>query len=200
MTEQNDTPIPGEAEGRDLWRRYIGQTGSAANAATASELSERDLMDVAAFLDNTMDQWSRAELEKRAAASPALCEALAAAHAAARAPTMATEAPQAVKAFALNLVRPAAPAAPAPAAATVRSGFLRRFSSVPAWAWAVAMLVAAGTVGGGTYLAVRGLEADMADTKPDSKDPIARELDKRGNSIFTDPDKVYFDGLDVEKR
>jgi hypothetical protein len=199
MMKRDDQVAPGDADGRALWQRYSKEAKPAAEAAPSTELSERDLTDIAAFLDNSMDAWNRAELEKRAVASPALFEALAAAHGAARAPMLATEAPQAVKAFALNLVRPAAPAKPV-AAAAPRGAVWRRFAQVPAWAWAMAMLVAAGTVGGGTYLVVRGFETDMADTKPAAKDPIAGELDKRGNSIFTDPDKVYFDGLDVEKR
>lgn len=201
--------IDDNARDRALWDRYsrdrkraVGPRPPEGDAGAADDFNA-----LAAFLDGSADAWDRAEWERRLVDDPALLERLLAARAALAAEPVAP--PQAVTAFALNLV-PAAPAATAPAeaeprtartaAATASAAWWRRWFRQPAVAWSTAGVVAAALISAGTFVAIEESRAPISaeSRMPAEPDPMVKELERTGNSIFMDPAATYFDGTDVD--
>jgi hypothetical protein len=180
-------------EDRALWGRYVRLRRGAAGAGddrTSGDgpISGEDAAAVAAYLELRLDEWERAAFERRLVDEPLLLETLIAAR---RARDEA--APQALSAFALNL----APAAPvcAPAPAARRRRWLLPF---PAMAWSLATLAFLGAFGLGAYLTWQFVEPPVTAQK--RKDPSDDPLRPRNNSVFEDPARTTFDGMDVDKK
>jgi len=179
-------------EDRALWGRYVRlRRGALEGAGEREPIGGTEAATIAAYLDHRLDEWERAAFERRLVDEPALLETLIAARAAAHAPEVA--APQALTAYALNLV-PARAAAPARAVATAAPR-RRWFSPAPALAWSMATVAFLAAFTAGAFLTWELMEPPaMA-----QKDPIKDELRPGNNSIFDDPAKTIFDGMDADE-
>ena len=179
-------------EDRALWDRYVRlRRGAPAGAGEREPVGGTDAATIAAYLDHRLDEWECAAFERRLVDEPIWLDTLIAARAATAAPELA--APQALTAYALNLV-------PAPAAAHARgqaSAAPRRrwFLPAPAFAWSLATVAFLAAFTAGAFLTWELMEPPaMA-----QKDPIKDELRPGNNSIFDDPAKTIFDGMDADE-
>ena len=179
-------------EDRALWDRYVRlRRGAPAGAGEREPVGGTDAAQIAAYLDHRLDEWECAAFERRLVDEPILLDALIPARdavAAAEEP-----APQALTAYALNLVPARGGAAvgrPAPAGAAHRR---RWFMPAPAFTWSLATVAFLAAFAAGAFLTWQLTEPPaMA-----KKDPIKDELRPGNNSIFDDPARTIFDGMDV---
>lgn len=180
-------------EDRALWDRYVRlRRGAPEGADEAGTIGGADAAMIAACLELRLDEWERAAFERRLVDEPKLLDTLIAARAAMAAPAPQEAAPQALTAFALNL-------APAPAASRLPSRPARRrrwFLPAPAFAWSLATVAFLGAFAVGAYVAWQFMEPPMTAQK--DKDPLKDDLRPRNNSIFDDPARTIFDGMDVD--
>lgn len=179
-------------EDRALWGRYVRlRRGALSGAGEAETIGGQDAALVAAYLELRLDEWERAAFERRLVDEPILLDTLIAARAAMAAPAQGEAAPQALTAFALNL----APVH-APAHAPVHTSPRRRwFLPSPVFAWSLATVAFLGAFAAGAFVTWEFMEPPaMA-----QKDPIKDELQPRNNSIFDDPARTIFDGMDVDE-
>lgn len=193
-------------EDRALWDRYVRlRRGAPEGAGETGSIGGKDLAAIAAYLDLRLDEWERAAFERRLVDEPILLDTLIAARAAMlAAPTEAAAVPQAVTAFALNLapapktVRTRTPV-PAHVPAAAQSPEKRRwvFSS-PAFAWSLVTAAFLGAFAIGALVTWQITEPPATAQKPKDKDPISDEARQRTNSIFEDPARTIFDGMDVD--
>jgi hypothetical protein len=183
-----------ENEDRALWDRYVRlRRGAPEGAGAAERVSGEDAATIAAYLELRLDEWECAALERRLVDEPILLDTLIAARAALAGPAPREPAPQALTAFALNLVpaRGAARAPVRPAAPARRRWFLPS----PAFAWSLATAAFLAAFAAGAFITWEFVEPPtMA-----QKDPIKDELRPRNNSIFDDPARTIFDGMDVDE-
>jgi hypothetical protein len=186
-------------DNRAIWDRYVrlrrGALVSAGNAGIGGE----DAALIAAYLDLRLDEWERAALERRLVDEPILLDALIAARRAMDAPVTPLAVPQAVTAFALNLapgrspVRAAlAPARPAPRPRR------RWLLPVPGFAWALGTAAFLGAFAIGAVVTWTMTEPPVTAQEAPGKERLAEELRERNNSIFEDPARTIFDGMDVD--
>jgi len=176
-------------EDRALWDRYVRlRRGAPEGAARAETIGGRDAADIAAYLELRLDEWERAAFERRLVDEPVLLDTLIAAHAATAAPAQQARVPQALTAFALNL---------GPARAHAQAGPPRRrwLLPVPAFAWSLATVAFLAAFAAGAFM-TWGLMEPPAMAQ---KDPIKDELQPRNNSIFDDPARTIFDGMDADE-
>lgn len=181
-------------EDRALWDRYVRlRRGAPEGAGEREPIGGTEAATIAAYLDHRLDEWERAAFERRLVDEPALLETLIAARAATDAPEQA--APQALTAYALNLV-PARGKAPARSTSAAPPTPRRRwFSPAPAFAWSLATVAFLAAFTAGAFLTWELMEPPaMA-----QKDPIKDELRPGNNSIFDDPAKTIFDGMDADE-
>jgi hypothetical protein len=151
---------------------------------------------VAAYIENRLDEWERAAFERRLVDEPVLLESLIAARAAVAAPIAPANVPQAITAYALNLApAPATVRAPAPAFAPRPRR--RWFLPSPAFVWSLATAAFLGAFALGAFIAWEVMEPPMTAQKP--KDPLTDELRQRTNSIFEDPARTIFDGMETDE-
>jgi hypothetical protein len=108
--------------------------------------------------------------------------------------------PQAVTAFALNLApAPKTVRTRAPIAAHAPSPEKRRwFLPSPAFAWSLVTVAFLGAFAVGALVTWQITEPPATAQKPKDKDPISDEARQRTNSIFEDPARTIFDGMDVD--
>jgi hypothetical protein len=178
-------------EDRALWDRYVRlRRGAPQGAGEREPIGGTDAALVAAYLDHRLDEWECAAFERRLVDEPALLETLIAARDATAAPEQ--PAPQALTAYALNLVparaaaRTQAPAVPAPR---------RRWFPAPAFAWSLATVAFLAAFAAGAFVTW-----ELTDPPPMAqRDPIKDELRPGNNSIFDDPAKTIFDGMDADE-
>lgn len=181
-------------EDRALWDQYVRLRREAlAGAGERGPVGGKDAALIAAYLDHRLDEWECAAFERRLVDEPILLDTLVAARdavAAAEAP-----APQALTAYALNLV-PARVGAHAHQPARAAAGSRRRgFLPAPAFAWSLATAAFLAAFTAGAFLTWELTEPPaMA-----QKDPIKDELRPGNNSIFDDPAKTIFDGMDADE-
>jgi hypothetical protein len=179
-------------EDRALWDRYVRlRRGAPQGAGEREPVGGSDAALIAAYLDHRLDEWECAAFERRLVDEPALLETLIVA----RDATAASEqpVPQALTAYALNLV-PArrvlhaqAPAAPAPRR--------RWFLPAPAVAWSLATVAFLAAFAAGAFVTW-----ELTEPPPMAqRDPIKDELRPGNNSIFDDPAKTIFDGMDADE-
>lgn len=179
---------------RALWDRYVRLRRGAPSGAGEREpiFSGSDAVLIAAYLDHRLDEWERAAFERRLVDEPILLDQVIVARDTAHAPEVAT--PQAVSAYALNL----AAVRPAPAHQLVHAARRRRrgwFLPAPAFAWSLATAAFLAAFVAGAFLTWQITEPPaMA-----QKDPIKDELRPGTNSIFDDPAKTIFDGMDTHE-
>lgn len=155
---------------------------------------------VAAYLDNRLSESEREVFEQEMAHSPDLLNTVIAAR---WSQAEAENAPQADAPADLVAWAKALPnertQAPAPARKVRRGRFGWWFR--PGAAVAAATVVLA-LIGGVSVYLTRDTGSQIAKIEPKSAPPAAKkaaeDIGKPGNSIFTDPKKVFFDGLDVE--
>lgn len=178
-------------EDRALWDRYVRlRRGAPKGAGEREPVGGNDAVLTAAYLDHRLDEWECAAFERRLVDEPVLLDALIAARDAVAAPEQS--APQALTAYALNLV-------PARAAGAIRTpsraaaGSRRRwYLPAPAFTWSLATVAFLAAFVGGAFLTWELMEPPaMA-----QRDPIKDELRPGNNSIFDDPAKTIFDGMD----
>ena len=180
-------------EDRALWDRYVrSRRGASEGADAIGTVSGSDAGLIAAYLALRLDEWERAAFEGRLVNEPVLLDTLIAARALMDAPAQ-TAPPQAVTAFALNM---------APAPATVRTAAppmlpARRRWFIPGFAWALSTAAFLGAFAVGAIVAWQVMDPPQMAQK--AKDPLADELRPRNNSIFEDPARTIFDGMDVEE-
>lgn len=185
-------------EDRALWDRYVRlRRGAPAGAGKAGMISGADTALIAAYLELRLDEWERAAFERQLVDEPILLETLLAARAATAAPAPEEAAPEALTAFALNFAPMPAAAAATPRA-PVRPALSRRwFLPAPAFAWSLATIAFLGAFATGAYVAWQFMEPPMTAQK--DKDPLKDDLRPRNNSIFDDPARTIFDGMDVDE-
>jgi hypothetical protein len=178
-------------EDRALWDRYVRlRRGAPEGAGEREPVGGNDAALIAAYLDHRLDEWECAAFERRLVDEPILLDTSIAARDAVAAPEQ--PAPQALSAYALNLVPArAAPARNAAAAAPRR----RWFAAGPAFAWSLATVAFLAAFAAGAFL-TWGLMEPPAMAQ---KDPIKDELRPGNNSIFDDPAKTIFDGMDADE-
>ena len=183
-----------DKEDRALWDRYVRlRRGAPEGAGEAERVSGQDAALIAAYLELRLDEWDSAALERRLVDEPILLDTLISARDALAAPPMHEPAPQALTAFALNLV-PAHPAAHARAARPAAAPRRRWFGPAPAFAWSLVTVAFLAAFAAGAFVTWEFTEPPaMA-----QKDPIKDELQPRNNSIFDDPARTIFDGMDVD--
>jgi hypothetical protein len=198
VTDSNDET----RHDRALWDRYRRDRARAVGPPLPEGESggAADINAIAAFLDGSADAWDRADFERRLADEPALLDRLLAARAAIAAEPTAP--PAAVTAFALKLHAPrdTATASAAPGSPAAAPSWWRRWFWQPAAAWSTVGVLIAAAASVTAYLAVE-TEAPVSAAKgePDTgPDPLVKELERTGNSIFIDPSATYFDGTDVD--
>jgi len=180
-------------EDRALWDRYVRlRRGAPQGAGDRETIDGGDAAAIAAYLDLRLDEWERAAFERRLVDEPVLLDTLITARAALAAPD-AEAAPQALTAYALNLAPARASAqAPAPAASAPRR---RWFMPAPAFAWSLATVAFLAAFAAGAFVTW-----ELTEPPPMAqKDPIKDELRPGNNSIFDDPAKTIFDGMDADE-
>jgi hypothetical protein len=183
-------------EDRALWDRYVRLRRGAPEGASKEEaVGGRDAALIAAYLELRLDEWERAAFERRLVDEPILLDRLIAARAATAAPAPQEAVPQALTAYALSL---------APARATVRNPAVlapapqRRWLALsPAFAWSLATVAFLGAFVTGAFVTWELMEPPVMAQK--DKDPVKDELKPRNNSIFDDPARTIFDGMDVDE-
>ena len=181
---------------RALWDRYVRlRRGAPEGANKDVTVGDEDVAEIAAYLELRLDEWERAAFEPRLVDEPVLLDTLLAARAATVAPAQREPVPQALTAYALNL---------APERATVRGPALavpaqrrRWFMPSPAFAWSLATAAFLGAFVTGAFLTWGLMEPPVVAQK--EKDPIKDELKPRNNSIFDDPARTIFDGMDTDE-
>jgi hypothetical protein len=176
---------------RALWQEYRHLSGPPEQAASASELDAADFTLVAAYLDRRLDEWALAAFERRLIEEPRLLEVLVAAREAAQ--PEHGPAPQALIAYALNC----APAQASPRPAGQGRSRIAWLGFSPAVAWSIATLAFVTFCGVGVYVAME-LRGETI-TAEESGTSVGDDLDRRSDSIFSDPAKTYFDGTEVEE-
>jgi len=178
---------------RALWDRYVRlRRGAPAGAGERETVGGDDAALIAAYLDHRLDEWACAAFERRLVDEPVLLEALIAARDAVAGPELA--APQAVTAYALNLM-PARGAETARAPSHGAAPRRRWFLPAPAFTWSLATVAFLAAFASGAFLTWELTEPPaMA-----QKDPIKDELRPGNNSIFDDPAKTIFDGMDADE-
>lgn len=196
MTD-NVTMNPDDQD-RALWDRYVRlRRGAPVGAGGVAErVSGDDAALIAGYLDQRLDEWERAAFERRLVDEPALLDTLLAARDALAVPLSREPAPQAVTAFALNLV-PARAAAGArtPVGRPAETPRRRWFLPSPAVAWSLVTVAFLAAFAAGAVVTWEFMEPpSMA-----QKDPIKDELQPRNNSIFDDPARTIFDGMDADE-
>lgn len=181
-------------EDRALWDRYVRlRRGAPAGAGEREPVGGTDAALIAAHLGHRLDEWECAAFERRLVDEPVLLDALIAAHDAVAAPE--EPAPQALTAYALNLV-PARAAAPVGSSSRPAAGPRRRwFLPAPAFTWSLATVAFLAAFAGGAFLTWELMEPPVMA----QKDPIKDELRPGNNSIFDDPAKTIFDGMDADE-
>jgi hypothetical protein len=193
-------------EDRALWDRYVRlRRGAPEGAGETGSIGGEDLAAIAAYLELRLDEWERAAFERRLIDEPILLDTLIAARAATlAAPTEAAAVPQAVTAFALNLApapatvrtrNPAPTHAAAPAPAAERR---RWFLPAPGLVWSLVTATFLGAFAVGAIVTWQFTEPPISAETPKDKDPIKDEVRQRTNSIFEDPARTIFDGMDVD--
>jgi hypothetical protein len=187
---------------RALWDRYRRDRARAVGSPSPEGEAggTADINAIAAFLDGSADAWDRADFERRLVDDRALLDRLLAAQSAVAAEPVTPPATVTAYALRLNPVQPAAPATAPAAASTVAGGWWRRWFWQPAVAWSTAGVLIAAAVSISAYLAFED-QAPMNAAKSEpgtGPDPLVKELERTGNSIFIDPSATYFDGLDVD--
>jgi hypothetical protein len=183
-----------DKEDRALWDRYVRlRRGAPEGAGAAERVSGEDAALIAAYLELRLDEWDSAAFERRLVDEPILLDTLISARDALAAPPMHEPAPQALTAFALNLV-PAQAAAHVRAARPAETPRRRWFGPAPAFAWSLVTVAFLAAFAAGAFVTWELTEPPaMA-----QKDPIKDELQPRNNSIFDDPARTIFDGMDVD--
>ena len=179
-------------EDRALWDRYVRlRRGAPEGAGEREPVGGSDAALIAAYLDHRLDEWECAAFERRLVDEPVLLETLIAARDAVAGPEHAP--PQAVTAYALNLA-PMGGAGPAriPSGAAPRR---RWFLATPAFAWSAATVAFLAAFTAGAFLTWELMEPPVIA----QKDPIKDELRPGNNSIFDDPAKTIFDGMDTDE-
>ncbi len=188
---------------RVMWDRYVRlrRENAPQGAAEAGSIGGDDAVLVAAYLDNRLDEQEQAAFEARLSDEPALLDLTLASRHALDAPVAPAAVPQALTAFALGIAhecgvdRPARMRDEAVAAAPRRRWFL----PLPGFAWSVATATFLGAFVIGAILTWGIIAPPMtAETAPD-KAPLTEELRHRNNSVFDDPAKTIFDGMEVEE-
>jgi hypothetical protein len=181
-------------EDRALWDRYVRlRWGAPEGAGERETVGGKNAALIAAYLDHRLDEWECAAFERRLVDEPALLETTLAARAALLAPAPSEAAPQALTAYALNLV-PARAAAPVRVTAALEPR-RRWFLPAPAFAWSLATVAFLAAFAAGAFVTWELTEpAPMA-----QRDPIKDELRPGNNSIFDDPAKTIFDGMDADE-
>ena len=184
-----------EQEDRALWDRYVRlRRGAPEGAGEAERVGGEDAALIAAYLELRLDEWDSAAFERRLVDEPIQLDTLIAARDALAAPPVREPAPQALTAFALNLV----PAHVAPHAHAARPAVAPRrrwFLPAPAFAWSLVTVAFLAAFAAGAFVTWEFTEPPaMA-----QKDPIKDELQPRNNSIFDDPARTIFDGMDVDE-
>lgn len=179
-------------EDRALWDRYVRlRRGAPAGAGEREPVGGTDAALIAAYLDHRLDEWECAAFERRLVDEPILLDALIAARdavAGAEEP-----APQALTAYALNLV-PARGAAgrPAQAGAVPRRWFL----PAPAFSWSLATVAFLAAFAAGAFLTWQITEPPAVAQKEPAKKP---DLGPGNGSTFDDPAKTTSDGVNTRK-
>lgn len=180
-------------EDRALWDRYVRlRRGAPEGAGDRETIGGAEAAAIAAYLDLRLDEWERAAFERRLVDEPVLLDTLITARAALAAPDL-DAAPQALTAYALNLA-PAQGSAPSHVAAPVAPR-RRWFLPVPAFAWSMATVAFLAAFVAGAFLTWELMEPPVMA----QKDPIKDELRPGNNSIFDDPAKTIFDGMDADE-
>jgi hypothetical protein len=180
---------------RALWQEYRHLSAAPARPKATAEIDAADLALLAAYLDRRLDEWALAAFERRLVEEPRLLEVLVAAREALK--QEHGPAPQAVIAYALNC----APVVPAALGAVPGTrSFKGWFGFGPAWAWTVATAAFVAFCGVGLYVAIelQGETITAEDGAATGKDTVGEDLDRRTESIFSDPAKTYFDGTEVD--
>jgi hypothetical protein len=186
-----------DIEDRALWDRYVRLRRGAPEGAGGAEerVSGDDAALIAGYLDQRLDEWERAAFERRLVDEPTLLDTLLAARDALAVPPTREPAPQAVTAFALNLVPAQAVAARTPAFRPAEAPRRRWFLPSPAFAWSLVTVAFLAAFAAGAFVTWEFIEPPaMA-----QKDPIKDELLPRNNSIFDDPARTIFDGMDADE-
>lgn len=181
-------------EDRALWDRYVRlRRGALAGAGERDPVGGQDAALIAAYLGHRLDEWECAAFERRLVDEPMLLNALIAARDAIDAAD--EPAPQALTAYALNLVPARRAASGRPRAGAAAEARRRWFLPAPAFAWPLATVAFLAAFAAGAILTWELMEPPaMA-----QKDPIKDELRPGNNSIFDDPAKTIFDGMDVDE-
>ena len=183
-----------DKEDRALWDRYVRlRRGAPEGASEAESVSGQDAALIAAYLELRLDEWESAAFERRLVDEPILLDTLISARDALAAPPLREPAPQALTAFALNLVP--APSAHAHAGRPAVAPRRRWFLPAPAFAWSLLTVAFLAAFAAGAFVTWELTEPPtMA-----QKDPIKDELQPRNNSNFDDPARTIFDGMDVDE-
>jgi len=190
-------------EDRALWDRYVRlRRGAPKGAGEVGTIGGDDAAVLAAYLELRLDEWERAAFERRLVDEPILLDTLIATRAAMAASTTPAAVPQAVTAYALNLAPPPAtvraPSRPAASRPRAAAPHRRWFLPAPALAWSLVTVAFLAAFAAGALVTWQVTEPPMTAQKAKEKDPLTEELRQRSNSIFDDPARTIFDGMDVE--
>lgn len=186
-----------------MWDRYVRlrRENAPQGAAEAGSIGGDDAVLIAAYLDNRLDEQEQAAFEARLADEPALLDLTLASRGAVDAPVSPAAVPRALTAFALEIAHEcrvdavARPRGDAVAAAPRRRWFL----PLPGFAWSLATAAFLGAFVAGAFLTWGITAPPMTAEKSPDKDPLTEELRHRNNSVFDDPAKTIFDGMEVEE-
>ncbi len=201
MKSVDDRDIITEQD-RALWQAYIRRARETAPVGAGGDrgISDEDVGLLASYLENRLDEIGTAEFERRLVDEPKLLDAVIAASAAAHGPSVEPAAvPQSLIAFAINFSA-SGRSAQGKGAARLAGKAERRpwlFAS-PAFAWSIATVAVLSFSAIGVYVAVDYDGGSAGIETSDGKNSIVDDLDRRNESVFTDPAKIYFDGTEVD--
>ena len=184
---------------RELWDRYVRLRRDRApqGAGEAGAIDGRESLEIAAYLDHRLDEYGRAAVEARLADDPLILEAALSAREAGVSGYPPEQVPQAVTAFALNLGAEHAPARQHVAAPPGS----RRWRLNPAFAYGMVTAAFLGAFAAGALVAWQLIEPPATAWRQDpasGADKASKKLSDRGESIFDDPARTIYDGLDVK--
>jgi hypothetical protein len=190
-------------EDREVWERFRATwraDGSSADADTGIDGADASL--IAAFLDERLRDEERTVFERRLAEEPALLDSLLAAKTGLHSgPTQSYAVPESILVWASNTFTAEVSSRRQPTVSLApRHRKKRRLLFRPAFAAIGVSLVLVIAAGVGTLLLTHddpGIVA-QADRAAEKKQHSADKWDPRTNSIFSNPENAYFDGLDVD--
>lgn len=189
-------------EDREVWERFRAtwQTDGP-SAGVDKEIDGADASLIAAFLDDRLDDEDRVVFERRLAEEPVLLDALLAAKTGLHSgPRQAYAVPESILVWAENTFSVEVSSRRQPTVSVAPRRRKRRILFRPAFAAIGVSLVLIVAAGVGTLLLTQdqpGIVA-QADRNAGNKNKAGDKWDPRTNSIFSNPENAYFDGLDVD--